>query len=74
MLGADVGTTFAAQVMSLNLIWFVPVMLTSGFIVNKTMEASQYKHVGRTMIGIGLALLALQTINAPRRRSPIPTR
>ncbi len=38
MLGADVGTTLAAQIMSLNLIWFVPVMLTSGYIVNKTMR------------------------------------
>lgn len=63
MLGADVGTTFAAQLMSLDLRWLVPVMLTSGYIVNKTMDESQYKHVGRALVGIGLALLALKTIS-----------
>lgn len=62
MLGADVGTTFAAQLMSLKLSWLMPVMITIGYIVNKSMEGSQYKHVGRAMVGIGLALLALQAI------------
>lgn len=62
MIGADVGTTLAAQVMSLDLRWLIPVMLTSGYIVNKTMEASQYKHVGRALVGIGLSLLSLKTI------------
>lgn len=62
MLGADVGTTLAAQLMSFNLLWLTPVMITSGYIINKTMQASQYKHVGRAFIGIGLALLALKTI------------
>jgi len=62
MLGADVGTTLAAQFMSLDLSWLVPVMITAGFIIHKTMEGSQYKYVGRAMIGIGLALLALKQI------------
>ena len=62
MLGADVGTTLAAQFMSLNLSWLVPVMIAVGFIIHKTMEGSHYKYVGRAMIGIGLALLALQQI------------
>lgn len=64
MLGADVGSTLATQLMSLDLSWLVPVLLTSGYVVNKTMEQSQYKHVGRAMIGIGLALLALKTITS----------
>jgi phosphate:Na+ symporter len=63
MLGADVGTTLAAQLMSLNLSWLVPVTITAGYIINKTMSGSQYKHVGRALIGIGLALLALRTIS-----------
>ncbi|MFH1159132.1 MAG: Na/Pi cotransporter family protein [Pseudomonadota bacterium] len=62
MLGADVGTTVAAQFMSLDLSWLVPVMITAGFIVHKTMEGNQYKYVGRAVVGIGLALLALQRI------------
>ena len=62
VLGADVGTTFAAQLMSLNLSWLVPVMIASGYIINKSMDGSLYRHVGRAMIGIGLALLALKLI------------
>lgn len=64
VLGADVGASVAAQMMSLKLTWLVPVLLTAGYLVNKTMEASQYKHVGRTMIGLGLALMALKGIGA----------
>ena len=62
MLGADVGTTIAAQLMSFKLVWLIPVMLTSGYIVNKTWDENQYKHVGRALFGVGLALLALQVI------------
>lgn len=62
MLGADVGTTLAAQALSFNLGWLVPVLLTSGYIVNKSMEASQYKYIGRAMIGISLILIALGMI------------
>lgn len=62
MLGADVGTTLAAQIMSLNLHWLIPVMISSGYVVNKSMNETQYKHVGRAMIGMGLSLLALKLI------------
>jgi phosphate:Na+ symporter len=62
MLGADVGTTLAAQFMSLDLRWLAPVLITAGYIVSKTMDETQYKHVGRAMIGIGLALVALKAI------------
>ena len=62
MLGADVGTTLAAQIMSLDLKWLVPVVITAGYIVHKTMESSQYKHVGRAMVGMGLTLLSLKLI------------
>lgn len=64
ILGADVGTTLAAQIMSMDIAWLMPVLLVSGYTVNKMMEASQYKHVGRALFGIGLALLALETIDA----------
>ncbi|MGH8467330.1 MAG: Na/Pi cotransporter family protein, partial [Pseudomonas sp.] len=64
ILGADVGTTLAAQVMSMDMRWLMPVMLAAGYVINKAMESSQYKHVGRALFGVGLALLALQTITA----------
>lgn len=62
MLGADVGTTLAAQLMSLDLSLLVPVLLTGGYIVNKSMEASQYKHVGRSLVGLALIFIALGMI------------
>lgn len=64
VLGADVGTTLAAQIMSLNLSWLIPVMLISGYIVNKAMDGSLFKYVGQALIGVGLALLALKLITA----------
>lgn len=62
MLGADVGTTLAAQLLSRDLGWLLPVLLAAGYIVNKTMEESQYKHVGRSLVGLGLILISLGMI------------
>ena len=62
MLGADVGTTLAAQLMTLDLSLLVPVLLTGGYIVNKSMEASQYKHVGRSLVGLALVFISLGMI------------
>lgn len=62
MLGADVGSTVAAQIMSLDISWLIPVLLASGYTINKSMEASQYKHVGRAIVGIALLLIALGII------------
>lgn len=64
MLGADVGTTLAAQLMTLNISWLVPVLLTIGYIVNKSMDSSQYKHVGRGIFGLALILMSLGMIKA----------
>ncbi|HCS22128.1 MAG TPA: na+/Pi-cotransporter family protein, partial [Rhodospirillaceae bacterium] len=72
MLGADVGTTLAAQLLSRDLGWLLPVLLTAGYIVNKTMEESQYKHVGRSLVGLGLILISLsmiKTVAAPLGQS-----
>jgi len=62
MLGADVGTTIAAQVMSLDLTWLMPVLITGGYIITKTLRASMHKHLGSFFVGIGLVLLALTHI------------
>lgn len=64
MLGADVGTTLAAQLMSLDLSVLMPFLLAAGYIVNKSMEASQYKHVGRAMVGLGLIFISLGMIRS----------
>ncbi|TAL28952.1 MAG: Na/Pi cotransporter family protein [Alphaproteobacteria bacterium] len=62
MLGADVGTTLAAQFMSLDLDWLIPALIIAGYVVNKSMDASQYKHVGRSLVGLSLIFIALSMI------------
>ncbi len=62
MLGADVGTTIAAQIMSLNLSWMVPVLVIIGFITHKSLRSSPYRLVSHAFIGIALVLLALKII------------
>jgi phosphate:Na+ symporter len=62
MLGADVGTTLAAQFMSLDLSWLIPVLVIVGYVINKSMEASQYKHIGRSLVGLSLIFIALRMI------------
>lgn len=62
MLGADVGTTVAAQVMSFDLSWIVPVLVVTGYVVNKAFEDSHYKHVGRALVGLSLIFIALGMI------------
>lgn len=62
MLGADIGTTLAAQILTFDLSWLIPVMVSVGFVINKIMKDSQNKHIGRAMIGLGLVLTALKMI------------
>lgn len=63
MLGADIGTTLAAQILIFDLTWLIPVMLTSGYIMTRTKSGGgQYKHIGSALLGIGLVLLSLQMI------------
>lgn len=64
VLGADIGTTLAAQVLSFDLSWLVPVLLTSGYVINKAFSGGQYKHVGRAMIGVALIMVSLKMIVA----------
>jgi phosphate:Na+ symporter len=64
MLGADVGTTLAAQLLSRDLGWLLPVLLIGGYVVNKAMQESQYKHVGRSLVGLGLILISLSMIKS----------
>ena len=74
MLGADVGTTLAAQVMSLNISWVMPVLLAAGYVINKSMEESHYKHVGRAFVGLALIFISLgmiKTVAAPLGHSDV---
>lgn len=72
VLGADIGTTLVAQILTFDLSLLVPILLAAGYVINKALSGGQYKHVGRAMIGIALILLSLKmvvTVSEPLRSS-----
>ena len=74
MLGADIGTTLVAQVLSFNIGWLSPLLLLAGVITHQASSQSQGRQWGRVMLGIGLILLALtliSTASTPMRNAPI---
>ena len=73
MLGADIGTTVAAQVLSFDLGWASPLMIGAGVIAFLSSEHDKTRHVGRVAIGLGLMLLSLKLLalaTQPLRTAP----
>ena len=73
MLGADVGTTLAAQVLSFDLGWVSPLMIAVGVIGFLSSDADKSRHMARVAIGLGLMLLSLKLLTlaaAPLRTAP----
>ncbi|MFQ5972305.1 MAG: Na/Pi cotransporter family protein, partial [Alphaproteobacteria bacterium] len=74
MLGADVGTTLVAQVLSFDLSSLVPVLLIVGVISFMTAKVGRRRHLGRAAVGLGLMLLSLRLIvgaSEPVRESAV---
>jgi phosphate:Na+ symporter len=72
LLGADVGTTIVAQILSFDLSLLSPVLLFGGLVLFSVAEKSRLKNLGRMVFGLGLMLLALTMIvaaSAPLRAS-----
>lgn len=73
MLGADIGTTVAAQVLSFDLGWVSPLLIGAGVIAFLSSESDKPRHLGRVGIGLGLMLLSLKLLAAatlPLRHAP----
>lgn len=71
MLGADVGSTVAAQLLAFDIKWFWAILVAGGFGLYSAREGSQ--GAARALIGLGLLLLALQELGlaaAALRESP----
>jgi phosphate:Na+ symporter len=64
MLGADVGTTLVAQVLSLDIGWFSPVLIVAGLVAFQSAGRKRTRDIGRLLLGLGLMLLALRLIVA----------
>jgi len=62
MLGADIGTTVVAQLLSFDISWASPLLLVGGFITHSIAISTRPRQLGRTAIGLGVMLLALKLI------------
>ncbi|MEO5807872.1 Na/Pi cotransporter family protein [Devosia sp.] len=74
MLGANVGTSIAAVVLSLDVHWFASVMILIGVAGFNLSKYSRGKGIGRAVLGLGLMLLALQmvgNVTGPLRESDV---
>jgi phosphate:Na+ symporter len=72
MLGANVGTTLVAQVLSLDLTWLWTAVLALGVFSFMAAQADRTRAMARILIGLGLMLLALRHLGeaaAPLRTS-----
>ncbi|MEO9188489.1 MAG: Na/Pi symporter, partial [Acetobacteraceae bacterium] len=60
MLGANVGTTLIVQVLSLHVAAAAPALVLLGVVMFRRGQETRWRDLGRTAIGLGLVLLALQ--------------
>ena len=61
MLGADVGSTLAAQLLAFDIKWFWAVLVAGGFVLYSSRESAV--GAARAIIGLGFLLLALQELS-----------
>jgi phosphate:Na+ symporter len=64
MLGADVGSTVAVQILSLKPVWLGPVLIAAGVPVFVAATRPAVRQLGRVALGVGLVVLALGMIAA----------
>jgi phosphate:Na+ symporter len=62
MLGADVGTALMARILTLDLSWLSPILILVGVPLFLSRKQTRVGQFGRTLIGLGLILLALHLI------------
>ncbi len=62
MLGADVGSTLAAQLFAFDIKWLWALLIAAGVGVASASEADKPRGVARIAIGLGVMLLALKEI------------
>lgn len=74
ILGADVGTTLVAQLLSFDLKLLPFVLVAFGLVMHRRSVRLRYRQLGRAAIGLGLMLFALKFIllsAEPLRSSPV---
>jgi len=62
MLGADVGTTLVAQLLSFDISWLSPLMIGIGLLGSAKSNSFKTRQLGTAAKGLGLMLLSLKII------------
>lgn len=74
LLGADVGTTLVAQLLTFDLSVLSPALVTFGVALFTYSKGGRMRDLGRALLGLGLMLLALRLIvdaSSPMRDSAV---
>ncbi|HEX3064652.1 MAG TPA: Na/Pi cotransporter family protein, partial [Dongiaceae bacterium] len=74
MLGADVGTSLVAQIVSFKVDWLSPALILIGVVAFRAGHSTKIRDLGRAAVGLGLILLALHLMSEaalPMRESPL---
>jgi phosphate:Na+ symporter len=74
LLGADVGTTLVAQILTFDLSALSPILIALGVALFTYAKGGRSRDIGRLLLGLGIMLLALQLIVAaslPMRESVV---
>ena len=74
LLGADVGTTLVAQILTFDFSALSPILIALGVALFTYSEGGRRRDIGRLLLGLGLMLLSLQLIvqaSLPMRESLI---
>jgi len=65
MIGADIGTSFVAHLLSFRIDWIAPLLLSAGVILHLMHDdGGRYRYGARLMIGLGFMLTALAIIRS----------
>ncbi|QRQ86787.1 Na/Pi cotransporter family protein [Cupriavidus oxalaticus] len=62
VLGADVGTSMMARLLSVDISWLSPLLLVTGIAMRLSSQGSLRGRAGEVVVGLGLITLALQLI------------
>lgn len=63
ILGADIGTTFTAQLIAFNLTNYSLLMITAGFALTVLSRKDSYRALGETILGFGILFFGMKLMS-----------
>jgi len=63
ILGADIGTTFTAQLIAFRVDEYALAMIAVGFMISFFSKAEAFKHIGETIFGFGMLFFGMKLMS-----------